>query len=181
MISYYVKPKLQFSYAAIHCFRASVTDKVSKSHRADLKKARSRQQHLATQYCHEGHIVPEAPWIRDHLTPTSVRRQCSMQCLPTPHLWLKKSFGQEEGWSQGCGHSYCRLITQKKFNTNIFYESLPVQTSYKSTPKHKVLLKCPLQDALPCKQPLLSQVLQPGAEAEEQQWNTRHRTPSLCK
>lgn len=105
--------------------------------------------------------------------------QCSMQCLPMSHLWSKNVFGQEEGWSQGCGHSYCRLITQKMFKTKIFYESLPVQTSYKSTLKHKVLLKCPLQDALPCKEPLLSQVAQPGAGAEEQEWNTRGRTTSL--
>lgn len=106
--------------------------------------------------------------------------QCSM-CAFTHLTWLKKVFGQEEGWSQRCRHGYCRLITQKKFNTKIFYESLPVQTSYKSTLEHRVLLKCPLQDALPCKQPLLSQVPQPGAGAEEQEWNTRHGTLSLCK
>lgn len=86
MISYDVKSNPQFSYAARHCFRASllqmkhprVIQQISLSTKscaglreayAGLKsilpiwsKVRNRQQHLATQYCNEGlfQSFPEA-------------------------------------------------------------------------------------------------------------------------
>lgn len=73
--------------------------------------------------------------LQQRRTPqTPTRMQCTTQ---HPHLPpLKKCSGKG---SQGHGDSYYMLVNQKKFNAKVFYESLPMQRSHKSTVKQKVL------------------------------------------